>query len=257
MLSVHAEFVALAFQSMDELAPCKRLGHCLVHILPDSGAPAWSPFPVRQPVLIGLGDSIRTAAVDDGQAVLLTERIRDGTHLCDIGFGIAVIFFAVVQRHRIPDNVVMAMGRVQVGGDDRLIPPAQKLLGQLHADFVGQLRGDLARLEALHQMKPLYPARLMPALFAGFHVRKGGCGGAGQPGFKAGLFSLFPVQRVVDGILQRLRSGFLLVLHIVHCPVKAADGDNGCIRHFLSPVLLHFLPHLPGNAGHLGNPRQK
>ena len=59
--------------------------------------------------------------------------------------------------------MIVIMARVQVCGDDGLVPPAQHPLGQLQPDLVCQLRRDLALGKALYQMVPLHAVRLVPA----------------------------------------------------------------------------------------------
>ena len=52
----------------------------------------------------------------------------------------------------VENQVVMNMIPVCVGGQDKLIPAAQNLPCQLHADLMGLLRRDLPRLKGLDQV---------------------------------------------------------------------------------------------------------
>ena len=67
---------------------------------------------------------------------------------------------------------------------------------------MGQLRRDLPGSEALHQMKALHSFLLMPHLFNGAHIRKGGFQGA------------------ADGRLEQVLLAFVLVESLVHRPFQ-------------------------------------
>ena len=83
-----------------------------------------------------------------------------------------MVFAAVVQRHRAPNDVIVDVAGVEMGRHHGLVAPSQQLVGQFHADLVGQFRHHLARGKTLDQMIPLYAAGFVPAEGIGFHVGK-------------------------------------------------------------------------------------
>ena len=90
---------------------------------------------------------------------------------------------------------------VYVGGQDKLIPAAQDLPCQLHADLMGLLRRDLPRLKGLDQVT----AQVRPfvdGMAAGpgkFDIR--GLGGAAIGGDQQLSIRLFRVTDIVNGCL--------------------------------------------------------
>ena len=65
---------------------------------------------------------------------------------------IAVVVLVIHEADGIENQVVMNMPLVNVGGQNKFILAAQDLLCELHADFVGFLRGDLPRGKGLYQV---------------------------------------------------------------------------------------------------------
>ena len=92
---------------------------------------------------------------------------------------------------------------VYVGGQDKLIPAAQDLPCQLHADLMGLLRRDLPRLERLDQVAAQVRP-LVDGVAAGpgkFDIR--GLGGAAIGGDQQFSVRLFRVADIVNGRFQR------------------------------------------------------
>ena len=103
----------------------------------------------------------------------------------------------------IEDQVVVNMIPVCVGGQDKLIPAAQDLPCQLHADLMGLFRRDLAGLERLDQVAAQVRA-LVDGVAAGpgkFDIRS--LGGASIGGYKQLSIRLFRVADIVNGCFQR------------------------------------------------------
>ena len=153
-----------------------------------------------------------------------------------VAFGIAVVFAAIVQRHRAPNYVVVDVAGVEMGRHHGLVPPGQQLVGQFHADLVRQFRRDFAFGKTLDQMVPLYAAGFVPAVGVGFHVGKRCFAQATQSRLKADGLGLVTIEGVIHRFFQRTRlCGFSFISHIFHRPVQAAHGDEGCIGRCLSP----------------------
>ena len=101
----------------------------------------------------------------------------------------------------IEDQVVMNMIFVCVSGQDKLIPAAQNLPCQLHADLMGLLRRDLPRLKGLDQVTAQVRS-LVDGMAAGpgkFDIR--GLGGAAIGRNKQLPIRLFRVADIVNGRL--------------------------------------------------------
>ena len=65
---------------------------------------------------------------------------------------VGMVVLMIRKADGIEDQVVMDVIPVYVGGQDKLIPAAQDLPCQLHADLMGLLRRDLPRLKGLDQV---------------------------------------------------------------------------------------------------------
>ena len=176
-----------------------------------------------------------------------------------------MVFAAVVQRYRAPNDVVVDVAGVEMGRHHGLVPPGQQLIGQFHADLMRQFRRDFARGKALHKVVTLHAAGFVPAVGVGFHVGKRRFAQAAEPRFKADGLGLVAVEGVVHRFFQRTRlCGFGFISHIVHRPVQAAHGDERGVSHATSPVFFddavdlrgqrrHFVhAFLPGHAGAVG-----
>ena len=103
----------------------------------------------------------------------------------------------------IEDQVVMNMIPVYVSSQDKLIPAAQDLPRQLHADLMGLLRRDLPRLKGLDQVAAQVRS-LVDGVAAGlgkFDIR--GLGGAAIGGDQQLPVRLFRVADIVNGRFQR------------------------------------------------------
>ena len=103
----------------------------------------------------------------------------------------------------IEDQVVMDVIPVCVGGKYKLIPAAQDLPCQLHADLMGLLRRDLPRLKGLDQVTAQVRS-LVDGMAAGpgkFDIRS--FGGAAIGGNKQLSVRLFRVADIVNGRFQR------------------------------------------------------
>ncbi len=103
----------------------------------------------------------------------------------------------------IEDQVVMDVIPVYVGGQDKLIPAAQDLPCQLHADLMGLLRRDLPRLKSLDQVATQVRS-LVDGMAAGlgkFDIRS--LGDAAIGGYKQLSVCLFRVADIVNGRFQR------------------------------------------------------
>ena len=101
------------------------------------------------------------------------------------------------------DQVVMNMIFVCVSGKYKLIPAAQDLPCQLHADLMGLLRRDLPRLKGLDQVAAQVRS-LVDGMAAGpgkFDIRS--FGGTAIGGYKQFSVRLFRVADIVNGCFQR------------------------------------------------------
>ena len=65
---------------------------------------------------------------------------------------IAVVVLVIHEADGIENQMVMNMSLVNVGGKYKFILAAQDLIGKLHTDLMGFLRGYLPRGEGLYQM---------------------------------------------------------------------------------------------------------
>ena len=113
-----------------------------------------------------------------------------------------MVFAAVVQRHRAPNDVIVDVAGVEMGRHHGLVPPGQKLVGQFHTDLVGQFRRHLARGKTLDQMVPLYTAGFVPTVGVGFHVGKRRFAQAAESRFKTDGLGLIPVEGIVHRFFQ-------------------------------------------------------
>ena len=69
-----------------------------------------------------------------------------------LGISVAAVVLMIRKADGVEDQVVMNMIPVYVGGKYKLIPAAQDLPCQLHADLMGLFRRDLPRLKGLDQV---------------------------------------------------------------------------------------------------------
>ena len=88
---------------------------------------------------------------DDGQAVFLADSVWGAADEV-IAALVGMIMLVIRKADGIEDQVVMDVIPACVGGQDKLIPAAQDLPCQLHADLMGLLRRDLPRLKGLDQV---------------------------------------------------------------------------------------------------------
>ena len=116
---------------------------------------------------------------------------------------IGMVVLMIRKADGIEDQVVMDVIPVYVGGQDELIPAAQDLPCQLHADLMGLLRRDLPRLKGLDQVAAQVRS-LVDGMAAGpgkFDIR--GLGGAAIGGDQQLSIRLFRVADIVNGRFQR------------------------------------------------------
>ena len=140
------------------------------------------------------------AGNDDGQAVFLADPVA-GTADEVIAALVGMVVLMIRKADGIENQVVMNMIPVYVGGQDKLIPAAQDLPCQLHADLMGLLRRDLPRLERLDQVAAQVRP-LVDGVAAGpgkFDIR--GLGGAAIGGDQQLSIRLFRVTDIVNGCL--------------------------------------------------------
>ena len=112
-----------------------------------------------------------------------------------------MIVLVIRKADGIENQVVMNMIPVYVSGQDELIPAAQDLPCQLHADLMGLLRRDLPRLKGLDQVTAQVRS-LVDGMAAGpgkFDIR--GLGGAAIGGDQQLPIRLFWVANIVNGRL--------------------------------------------------------
>ena len=120
-----------------------------------------------------------------------------------LGISVAAVVLMIRKADGVEDQVVMNMIPVYVGGKYKLIPAAQDLPCQLHADLMGLLRRDLPRLKGLDQVTAQVRS-LVDGMAAGpgkFDIRS--LGGAAIGGYKQFSVRLFRVADIVNGRFQR------------------------------------------------------
>ena len=117
---------------------------------------------------------------DHGQSVFLAQPVA-GTADKVIAALIAVVVLMIHEADSIENQVVMDMPLINVGGQYKFILTAQDLLGKLHTDRMGFLRGDLPRGEGLYQVAAqivvIAPVNGVAARPSKFNIR-GLCGAA-------------------------------------------------------------------------------
>ena len=116
---------------------------------------------------------------------------------------VGMVVLVIRKADGVEDQVVMDVIPVYVGGQDELIPAAQDLPRQLHADLMGLLRRDLPRLKGLDQVAAQVRS-LVDGVAAGpgkFDIR--GLGGAAIGGDQQLSVRLFRVADIVNGRFQR------------------------------------------------------
>ena len=116
---------------------------------------------------------------------------------------VGMVVLMIRKADGIEYQVVMDVIPVHVGGQDELIPAAQDLPCQLHADLMGLLRRDLPRLKGLDQVTAQVRS-LVDGMAAGpgkFDIR--GLGGAAIGGDQQLPIRLFRVADIVNGRFQR------------------------------------------------------
>ena len=114
-----------------------------------------------------------------------------------------MVVLVIRKADGIEDQVVMNMIFVCVSGKYKLVPAAQDLPCQLHADLMGLLRRDLPRLKGLDQVAAQVRS-LVDRVAAGpgkFDIR--GLGGAAIGGDQQLPVRLFRVADIVNGRFQR------------------------------------------------------
>ena len=114
-----------------------------------------------------------------------------------------MVVLMIRKADRIENQVVMDMIPVYVSGQDKLIPAAQDLPRQLHADLMGLFRRDLPRLKGLDQVAAQVRP-LVDGVAAGpgkFDIRS--FGGAAIGGYKQLPVRFLRVADIVNGRFQR------------------------------------------------------
>ena len=142
------------------------------------------------------------AGNDDGQAVFLADPVA-GTADEVIAALVGMVVLVIRKADGIEDQVVMNMIFVCVSGKYKLIPAAQDLPCQLHADLMGLLRRDLPRLKGLDQVAAQVRS-LVDGMAAGpgkFDIRS--FGGAAIGGYQELPVCFLRVADIVNGRFQR------------------------------------------------------
>ena len=162
--------------------------------------------------------------------MLPAQFVRNLLYLLKVGFHIAAQLLSVQKGHGIDCDVVVQVVFIQMGADDHFKPITEQPLGELHANGVGLLWGQLTRFERLDDVIALYAARFVVAPLGALHITTGVLHAAAiQTAFKQSLLGLIWVYRVVDHAVQR---GLLLVSGILDGFLKpGADGKNFGDRH--------------------------
>ena len=114
-----------------------------------------------------------------------------------------MVVLVIRKADGVEDQVVMDVIPVYVSGQDKLIPAAQDLPRQLHADLMGLLRRDLPRLKGLDQVTAQVRS-LVDGMAAGpgkFDIRS--LSGAAIGGDQQLSVCLFQVADIVNGRFQR------------------------------------------------------
>lgn len=157
--------------------------------------------------------------------MLPAQFVRNFLYLLKIGFHIAAQLLSVQKGHRIDCYVVMQVVLIQMRTDDHLEPLTEQPFGELHADGVGLLRGQLTRFERLDDVIALYTARLVVAPLGALHIAASVLHAAAiQTAFKQSLLGLIWVYGVVNHAVQR---GLLLIGGILDGFLKTGtDGKN-------------------------------
>ena len=104
-----------------------------------------------------------------------------------------------------------------MGGDDNLKPVTPHLTGQLHADLMAPLWGDLPRFEALIAVPRDVLVLFAVPLFGQDHLPQGRLLQAVDRGDKRavlGFLRVLDVRKYIKKILGALGYGFLRVLHV-------------------------------------------
>ena len=133
--------------------------------------------------------------------------------------------------------MAVQMFLVQMGGDDDLEAVAPHLLCQLHADFVGKLRRDLLRLEALITVPSDIAVRLAVALLGEDHLPQcrflQAVDGGDILALLRGLRALDIGEHIVEVLqLRGFRLRLFGVLHIIDEVLQAAfDVPKRCRCH--------------------------
>lgn len=192
-----------------------------------------------QPLRVGADDLLRFLRADDGEMVLCAKRIGNPTHLSDITFRIAAVFFAVFYGHGVPHNVIVYAFGVQMRADHRLKIPMQQPIRKFQPDLMRQFRRRFSGCEALHEMKALHAFFLMPHGFDAAHVFKSRFASTAGGGSEQILLAFIFVERFMERTFQRFLARpagtLFLIERIVDGVVEAVDGDNAgiCYGAFL------------------------
>ena len=117
--------IPLLFQFPDKLIPGKGGQDSGVHILPDGCFPGGLSVLFGKPLDIGTCHLFGFLGINYGKVILPAQFIGNPPHLGDVSLGVAAVLFAIHHGNRVPDNVVVQMSGVQVGGNHCLEPPIQ------------------------------------------------------------------------------------------------------------------------------------
>ena len=116
---------------------------------------------------------------------------------------VGMVVLMIRKADGIEYQVVMDVIPVYVSGQDELIPAAQDIPCQFHADLMGLLRRDLPRLKGLDQVAAQVRSLVdgVAASPGKFNIR--GFSGAAIGGYKQLSVRLFRVADIVNGRFQR------------------------------------------------------
>ena len=183
-----------------------------------------------QPLVIGQAAPL--GVLNDGQPVLQADQITQPPHRHGRAAEVPELALAV-QGGGVPDDVIVDVAAVGVGGDDESVPAFQEPLRELIADAVGLLRRDLAGLEGLAHLIGdhiifLVPPGNGPVLPLGKQeLRVHGGRVTGEGGNQLAALGFLRVLGVAGAVGEALGDGSALV--DVH-------GDDACSRYDLSPL---------------------
>ena len=198
---------------------------------------------IAQPLAVAL--SVGLGVLHDGQAVFHTDGVAEPPDGAGTVPEVAKLP-AAAQIYSAPNDMIVDVGFVNVGADDKGVAALGKALGKLHPQPVGLLRGDLAGLEGLPHLigQHIVPATAAPGgeqvLLLGQHeLGVGHAAVTAEAGDQPPAVGLLRVCRVV----QDIRNGTAL-----RAPLAHVQGHNSCGCQRIPPEirfhnqLIGFLP---------------